>query len=567
MPTWICIRPSFRFFSKLWSAKTPTSSSARNGIRSRRLRTRRSAAFTASDTSRSRALLFGLPLRDTQTGLKLFRTSLIRDVIPRVLSKRFAYDVELLAVAHRRGYRIVDAPVRLEYQRTLGRLRFGAVWRTFQDTLAVFYRLNFLRYYDRPVEQLAIPTRSDPRELRHEECQEPSRRQSHRGRGPALSAGTADRKHIVFFGWRDLRDPRAGGAEYYAHDLLATLARAGFRCTLFVSRAKGQPDREEREYYTVIRKGNRVTCRFHAAAWLARNRDDVDCVVDELSTLPFLSRLVARDKTVVLVHQLAREVWWFEAPAPIAAVGFALEPLMVQIYRSAPAITVSKSSAASLREIGLRGPIEIIENPLEPPVEAASAFVRGRIGFVGRLTPSKRVDHIVRAFGMLAARWPKAELWIVGGGEERTLASLRALAKRLGCEDRVRFTGHVPGAERDAILASLDCLVMASAREGWGRVVSEAARYGVPSVGYDVYGLRDAIVDGKTGLLVRDQRPEALAVAIERLLEDESLRGRLGAEAARYLGAFGYDRFESRILRYFTNLPRSEPASARALSA
>jgi glycosyltransferase involved in cell wall biosynthesis len=114
-------------------------------------------------------LLFGLPLRDTQTGLKLFRTSLIRDVIPRVLSKRFAYDVELLAVAHRRGYRIVDAPVRLEFQRTLGRLRLGAVWRTFQDTLAVFYRLNILRYYDRPVEQLPVPVRSDARELCHDE--------------------------------------------------------------------------------------------------------------------------------------------------------------------------------------------------------------------------------------------------------------------------------------------------------------------------------------------------------------------------------------------------------------
>jgi hypothetical protein len=101
--------------------------------------------------------------------LKLFRTSLIRDVIPRVLSKRFAYDVELLAVAHRRGYRIVDAPVRLEFQRTLGRLRFGAVWRTFQDTLAVFYRLNILRYYDRPVEQLPVPKRSDAREMRHDE--------------------------------------------------------------------------------------------------------------------------------------------------------------------------------------------------------------------------------------------------------------------------------------------------------------------------------------------------------------------------------------------------------------
>ncbi len=125
-----------------------------------------------------------------------------------------------------------------------------------------------------------------------------------------MSAVDAAGKHVAFFGWRDLRDPRAGGAELYTHDLLATLAQAGYRCTLFVSHAKGQPEREEREYYTVIRKGNRVTCRFHAAAWLARNRDDVDCVIDELSTLPFFWRFGARDKTIVLVHQLAREVWW-----------------------------------------------------------------------------------------------------------------------------------------------------------------------------------------------------------------------------------------------------------------
>jgi glycosyltransferase involved in cell wall biosynthesis len=375
-----------------------------------------------------------------------------------------------------------------------------------------------------------------------------------------LSAGDVAGKHIAFFGWRDLRDPRAGGAELYTHDLLKTLAKAGYRCTLFVSHAKGQPQREEREYYTVIRKGNRITCRFHAAAWLARNKDDVDCVIDELSTLPFLSRLVARDKTTVLVHQLAREVWWYEAPGPVAVVGYALEPLMVQIYRNAPVITVSKSSAASLREMGLRGPIEIIENPLRPPVETIPAPVRGRIGYVGRLTPSKRVDHIVRAFAILAARNPDAELYVVGGGPEATIESLKVLAQQLGCASRVRFTGYIPGAQRDEILASLDCLVMASAREGWGRVVSEAARYGVPSVGYDVYGLRDAIVDGETGLLVREQRPEALAVAIERLVDDPSLRNRLGAAAADYLRGFTYGVFEERVRRYFTQPHRSDTA-------
>jgi glycosyltransferase involved in cell wall biosynthesis len=375
-----------------------------------------------------------------------------------------------------------------------------------------------------------------------------------------LSAGGAAGKHVAFFGWRDLRDPRAGGAELYTHDLLKTLAQAGYRCTLFVSHAKGLPEREEREYYTVIRRGNRVTCRFHAAAWLARHRDEVDCVIDELSTLPFLSCLVAPDKTTVMVHQLAREVWWYEAPRPVAFVGHALEPMMVRIYRNAPVVTVSKSSAASLREMGLRGPIEIIENPLLPPIDAALEPVRGRIGYVGRLTPSKRVDHIVRAFASLAARRPDAELWIVGGGPEHTLESLRSLASELGCGDRVRFTGFIPSAERDAILASLDCLVMASVREGWGRVVSEAARYGVPSVGYDVYGLRDAIVDGETGLLVREQRPEALAGAIERVLDDPSLRNRLGAAAAQYLRGFSYDVFEERVRRYFGRPHRSERA-------
>jgi glycosyltransferase involved in cell wall biosynthesis len=126
-------------------------------------------------------LLFGLPLRDTQTGLKLFRTPLIRDVIPRVLSKRFAYDVELLAVAHRRGYRIVDAPVRLEFQRTLGRLKLNAVWRTFLDTMAVFYRLNLLRYYDRPVEQLPMRAKgNDPREIVHDESAAPLAREAAR---------------------------------------------------------------------------------------------------------------------------------------------------------------------------------------------------------------------------------------------------------------------------------------------------------------------------------------------------------------------------------------------------
>jgi len=93
-------------------------------------------------------LLFGLPLRDTQTGLKVFRAGVLSDVLPRVLAKRFAFDIEMLSIAHHLGYRIVDAPVVLGFNRTYGRINYKEVWRIFLDTLAIFYRLRLLRYYD-----------------------------------------------------------------------------------------------------------------------------------------------------------------------------------------------------------------------------------------------------------------------------------------------------------------------------------------------------------------------------------------------------------------------------------
>ena len=93
-------------------------------------------------------MLFGLPLKDTQTGLKLFRRKVLADVLPRVLAKRFAFDIELLAIAHNLGYRIVDAPVKISFNRPYGRIRGGDIWRIFLDTLAIFYRLRILHYYD-----------------------------------------------------------------------------------------------------------------------------------------------------------------------------------------------------------------------------------------------------------------------------------------------------------------------------------------------------------------------------------------------------------------------------------
>jgi glycosyltransferase involved in cell wall biosynthesis len=93
-------------------------------------------------------LLFGLPLPDTQTGVKLFKRAALADCFPRILVKAFAFDIELLAVLHARGYRIVDAPVVIEFHGRFGMFGLRAIWDILESTLAVFYRLRVLRYYD-----------------------------------------------------------------------------------------------------------------------------------------------------------------------------------------------------------------------------------------------------------------------------------------------------------------------------------------------------------------------------------------------------------------------------------
>ncbi len=94
-------------------------------------------------------ILFDLDVRDTQTGLKLFRREVLQDVVPLLAVKRFAFDLELLVVAHHLGYRrMVEAPIELHYQFS-STINLAVVWRILWDTAAIFYRLRIRKYYDR----------------------------------------------------------------------------------------------------------------------------------------------------------------------------------------------------------------------------------------------------------------------------------------------------------------------------------------------------------------------------------------------------------------------------------
>ncbi len=92
-------------------------------------------------------LSIGLPVTDTQTGMKLFRRRHLGDALDRMLVKTYAFDLELLAIAFGRGAKVSEAPVRIRFGQKFGALRAQTVRDMMHDTLAVFYRLRLLHYY------------------------------------------------------------------------------------------------------------------------------------------------------------------------------------------------------------------------------------------------------------------------------------------------------------------------------------------------------------------------------------------------------------------------------------
>ena len=94
-------------------------------------------------------VLFGTGLKDTQTGVKLYRGDLLREIRPLLKVEGYAFDIEMLMLAASRGAKIIEMPVKVEYTRntSFGRIRFGDVWKMFTDTWGIWWDLRIAKRY------------------------------------------------------------------------------------------------------------------------------------------------------------------------------------------------------------------------------------------------------------------------------------------------------------------------------------------------------------------------------------------------------------------------------------
>lgn len=344
--------------------------------------------------------------------------------------------------------------------------------------------------------------------------------------------------------WKDPHGGAAGGSETMVRRCAESWADAGHEVTVFVPRAPGTPAEEVIAGVRYVRSGGLHTVFPLGRRYLRRHRDEYDVVIDSVSGRPFFAHSVVGDRATAVVHHVCAEQWQREYRFPVSWLGrYVVEPWWLRRLRGSRVIAMSNSTVDDLDRLGVRTD-GIVLPGLDAPAGAgprrAEPRSAPRLLFVGRLIRAKRPFDAVAAFRRIREVFPGAQLDIAGHGY--LTPELQALS-----EPGVTFHGFVDDAEKHRLLSEADVLLMPATREGWGLVNVEAAIHGVPVVGYDVAGVRDAVVDGHTGVLT-ESTPEALAAAAVSLLGD-ALRWRAysvcGAERARN---FAWDRTAGRLL-------------------
>jgi glycosyltransferase involved in cell wall biosynthesis len=342
---------------------------------------------------------------------------------------------------------------------------------------------------------------------------------------------------ILWFSWRDIKNPEAGGAEVFTHEVTRRLVKKGYEVTLFTATFAGAVEKENIDNISMVRDGGKYTVYNRAKDYYRRNSQNFDLVIDEMNTKPFLTPKFVKNRPILgLIHQVPRKGLFYELPFPIDYITYHyLVRRWLGNYRSIPTITVSESQREILKEFGFQKIFVVPEGLSVTPLhEVPTKDPIPTVAFIGRLKGYKLPDHAITAFSLIKKELPEAKMLVIGDGY------MRSKLEKMNVKD-VIFCGKVDAKTKYDLLSKTHLVLVPSVEEGWGLVVTESNAMGTPTVAYDVAGLRDSVRNGHTGLLVAENSPEGLARASIELLKDKDRLSKLSADALEYSKSFSWD--------------------------
>lgn len=379
-------------------------------------------------------------------------------------------------------------------------------------------------------------------------------------------AASAGIRRVHALAWRDLDDVEAGGSEVHIDEIAKRWAAAGVEVTLRTSWAQGQAVEAMRDGYRVIRRAGRymVFPRAAFAEWAGRTGPR-DALIEIWNGMPFLSPLWCPGPRIVFLHHVHAEMWGMTLPPGLAKWGELLESKFAPpLYRRTHIVTLSESSKQEMvDDLGFHpDKVTVVHPGIDPRFTPApqgpdaQRSAEPLITAVGRFAPVKRFDVLVRAAARARERVPHLKLHLVGDGYERPV--IEAAIDEVGGADWVTLRGYLSDAELIELYRQSWVVASASAREGWGMTLTEAAACGTPAVATRIAGHADAVVDGVSGVLSRadgdrDDVAAHLGDAFVEVLDDPRRLHQLRQGALARAAALTWGQTATQVMRVLSS--------------
>lgn len=356
---------------------------------------------------------------------------------------------------------------------------------------------------------------------------------------------------ILILNWRDIKNPKSGGAEILTHEIAKRWVKLGHKVTLFSSLFPKAKVRETLDRVKIVRSGHPdvrflfYSVHFQAFSYYQKNKNKFDVVLDEIHGIPFFTPWYVKTKKVVLICEVAADLW-IKMFGYLGLLGRIIEKIYLKfIYKNVFFLTISNSTKNELIKGGvLAKNITVLPMGLTIPKKINNTKKEKSLTliFVGRLSKSKGVEDAIMATSQLSKKHTKIKLWIVGGGDKDYVQILKKMAKKLKLLDKITFFGFVSQEKKFELMGRAHFLLVPSSKEGWGLIVPEAGLVGTPSIGYNVAGLKEVIQDRKTGYLTSNNTPSGLVTIVNKVLGNKNEYKKIRKAAKKLSLSYNWDR-------------------------
>lgn len=304
---------------------------------------------------------------------------------------------------------------------------------------------------------------------------------------------------ILWFTWKDITHPEAGGAEFLGDTIASELVKDGHEVIILTMKYPGSSQEELHKGYKIIRVGNRYTVYWEAFRYYQKNlRGWADKIIEEINTIPFMTQWYTKEKRTLLIYQLCREIWFYQLIFPLSLIGYLVEPIYLWFLRNNKVLTESNSTKVDLMKYGFSAsnisifPIFTDMIPIKS-LKDKKNYDRFTVLSLGAIRSMKRTLDQVKAYELAKAEIPELQMKIAGKSIGKYGQKVLEYIESSRYNKDIEYLGRVTREQKIELMHKSHIILVTSVKEGWGLIVTEAASQGTPAIVYDVDGLRDSV--------------------------------------------------------------------------